>query len=86
MARQDMLVNEFEELYLSELEADSEEVTLPTHKDVVEPRQTLPTLQILAARYESPTLTVAYVPPRAKVKAVEIDGTPFKPRPVSLAR
>lgn len=78
MAKQELLIDEFEALFMSELEVDSEEAELPARQDIEEPRQTLPTLQILAARYESQSLTVAYVPARANVKSVEIDGATFK--------
>lgn len=74
MARQELPVDEFEALFMSELEADKEKAELPAREDVEEPRQTLPSLQILAARYESQSLTVAYSPERAKVRNLEVDG------------
>lgn len=78
MARHDLSAAAFREAYLSELTKDENEVELPSREELDETRETLPALQILAARHEAGTLSAAFIPARATVAQCLVDTVAMK--------
>lgn len=71
---------EFEEDFLSELRTDSEPVALLDEpaQDPDNGHSAGPTLRVLAARFESRTLLIAYSPPGASIVECVVDGSPAR--------
>lgn len=75
MAVQNLSRAEFERSYIDELRRVAEPVELPETAPDPDAGPAVVRLRVLAARFEAGVLLIGFAPPRAVVRACEVDGT-----------